>query len=253
MHNKPDQSFDSILNKFKKNIYGSSKGMLRHELLLTHLRNHLELDGKPLNILDAGAGTGIMSLEMLQLGHQVTINDISNTAIEEAKSKFEDFEHAKYLVGPLQDIHSEQKYDLIICHAVLEWLESPQSALRCLPDLLTDNGALSLSFFNKHAHRFGNLLYGNFDYVENDMRHKNTVRLNPNNALVPENIIQTLENLDFKVEFSAGIRCIHDYLFDRSKQESDYQKLKEMELTYGVLSPYKWLGKYFQIIARKTD
>lgn len=251
MHNKPDQSFDSILNKFKRNIYGSSKGMLRHELLLTHLCQNIAIDGSTLNVLDAGAGTGIMSLEMLKRGHKVTINDISEQAIEDAKKQFGENKDVKFLTGPLQDIPDNGQFDLVICHAVLEWLESPKQALRHIMPLLSENGILSLSFFNKHAHRFGNLLYGNFDYVAKDMRHKNTVRLNPNNALEPEEVIKTLQELDINVVFSAGIRCFHDYLYDRSKQETEYQQLKQVELKYGVQEPYKWLGKYFHIIAQK--
>ena len=84
------------------------------------------------------------------------------------------------------------------------------------------------------------------------MRQKNTVRLNPNNALEPEQIISLLEKLNMRVNFSAGIRCFHDYLYDRTKQQTHYHQLKQMELKYGVQSPYKWLGKYFHIIAQKA-
>ena len=253
MYNKPDQSFDSILNKFKRNIYGSTKGILRHELLLTHLSQNLDLQGRKLNVLDAGAGTGIMSLELLNLGHKVTINDISEQAIEDVKQQLTETPNVEYVIGPLQDIPAEGQFDLVVCHAVLEWLESPKQALQHILPLLAEQGVLSLSFFNKHAHRFGNLLYGNFDYVARDMRHKNTVRLNPNNALVPEEILAFLQELNLQISFCAGIRCFHDYLFDRSKQQEDYQQLKQMELKYGVQAPYKWLGKYFHIIAHKND
>lgn len=75
MDNKPDQSFDSILNKFKRNIYGLSKGILRQELLLTHFSRNINFAGRSLNVLDEGARTGIMSLELLKLGHRVTINE----------------------------------------------------------------------------------------------------------------------------------------------------------------------------------
>lgn len=252
MHNKPDQSFDSILNKFKRNIYDSSKGILRHELLLTHLCQNVDLEETELKVLDAGAGTGIMSLELLQRGHKVTVNDISEQAIEDAKCQFGDDQNVDFIVGPLQDLPPGKTYDLIICHAVLEWLESPKVALQRILPLLSENGILSLSFFNKHAHRFGNLLYGNFDYVANDMRQKNTVRLNPNNALEPEEVIRVLHKLNMDVSFSAGIRCFHDYLYDRSKQQSDYHQLMQAELKYGVQEPYKWLGKYFHIIAQKA-
>ena len=42
---KQDQSFDKIADKFEKNIYGSSKGQLRHELLVHHLKASLDIEG----------------------------------------------------------------------------------------------------------------------------------------------------------------------------------------------------------------
>ena len=36
-------NFDGIANKFDENIYGTSKGRLRHQLLLAHLQKDLGL------------------------------------------------------------------------------------------------------------------------------------------------------------------------------------------------------------------
>ena len=42
--NKQDQSFDKFADKFEKNIYGSTKGQLRHELLVHYLNQSCTLD-----------------------------------------------------------------------------------------------------------------------------------------------------------------------------------------------------------------
>ena len=86
-NDKPDQSFNSIANKFEKNIYGSSKGQLRHELLLYYLQNTLPLTKPGLNILDAGGGTGMMTEPLLRMGHSVTLNDLSEDVLELAQRK----------------------------------------------------------------------------------------------------------------------------------------------------------------------
>ena len=41
----------------------------------------------PLNVLDAGGGTGVMTELLLNLGHRVTLSDISNEALALAKQK----------------------------------------------------------------------------------------------------------------------------------------------------------------------
>lgn len=248
---KPDQNFDTILHKFETNIYGSSKGRLRHELLLHHLQTGIDLNSQSMRILDAGGGTGIMTQEMLSLGHNVMFNDLSSEAVVAAKNKFAQEARCSFMQANIHELNDPDGYDLVICHAVLEWLKEPLAALPLLLSLVKPDGFLSLSFFNKDAHRFGNILYGNFDYVEKDMQNKNTVRLNPNNALEPQVVLEALKNLNVEIVNQAGIRCFHDYLKDKQLQQTHYDQVKKMELKYGKRSPYMWLGKYFHVILRK--
>jgi SAM-dependent methyltransferase len=42
-------------------------------------------------------------------------------------------------------------FDVIICHAVLEWLADPRQGLMALVPLLAADGQLSLLFYNRHA------------------------------------------------------------------------------------------------------
>jgi S-adenosylmethionine-dependent methyltransferase len=250
-HSKPDQSFDSIANKFEENIYGTTKGKLRHDLLMYHMLDVLSLDDNPLTVYDAGGGTGTMSKSLVDMGHKLIISDISSDALTLARKKFVQSDKIEFVHGDILSVENDQSYDLVVCHAVLEWLKSPLEMIDSLVKLLKPGGHLSLSFFNKDAQRFGNLLYGNFDFVKAGMQVKNRVRLSPNNALDPRHVLDRLDNLPVTVIHKAGIRCFHDYLRDPNKQVSHYQQLKEMELTYGKQEPYLWLGKYFHIIVQK--
>lgn len=250
-NNKQDQSFDKFADKFEKNIYGSTKGRLRHELLVHHLHDCISLETLPIEVLDAGGGTGVMSEMMLNLGHKVTLSDISSDVLSLAKKKLGeninlDIQHIDIL-----SLSNQKQYDLVICHAVLEWLQHPLEVIRKLVDLVKPGGHLSLSFFNHDAQLFGNMLYGNFDYVEQGMTSKNIVRLSPKNPQKPKVIISQLESLPVKVIKQAGIRCFHDYLKQPEKQTSEYEQLKHLEIQYGSTEPYLWLGKYFLIIAQK--
>jgi len=248
LHDKADQNFDDIADKFEKNIYGTTKGQLRHELLLHYLKPHLPESNS--RILDAGGGTGEFSREMLALGYQVTLNDISEQQLQIAKNKLP-AEHLSLHCGELQSL--EGQYELVICHAVLEWLKQPFVGIDTLLALVKPGGKLSLSFFNKDAARFGNLLYGNFDFVKADMRHKNRVRLSPNNPITPKQVLDHLQDKPVTVLHQAGIRCIHDYLKDPQRAINDYAGVKEMELAYGRQQPYLWLGKYFHLILQRDE
>jgi S-adenosylmethionine-dependent methyltransferase len=252
-NNKQDQSFDKFADKFEKNIYGSTKGQLRHELLVHHLHDCISLEALPIEVLDAGGGTGVMSEMMLNLGHKVTLSDISSDVLSLAKKKLGENINLDVQHIDILSLSNKKQYDLVVCHAVLEWLQYPSEVIRKLVDLVKPGGHLSLSFFNHDAQLFGNMLYGNFDYVEQGMTSKNIVRLSPKNPQKPKVILSQLESLPVKVVKQAGIRCFHDYLKQPEKQISEYKQLKHLEIQYGSSEPYLWLGKYFLIIAQKDS
>ena len=244
-----DQNFDSIASKFEQNIYGTSKGRLRHELLHHRLAQNIDLPAIR-TVLDAGGGTGEMSKVLLDKGANVTLSDISNETLSIAKHKCGNSASLSLLHSDILALPPTE-YDLVICHAVLEWLSDPFSNIEKLIGMTKIGGYFSLTFFNKYAQMMGNLLYGNFDYVKQGMQVKNRVRLSPNNPLRPKDVIDFLHQQKVTMTSMAGIRCIHDYLKDPTMQQSHYEQLKDAELAYGDKEPFMWLGKYFHIIMRR--
>lgn len=247
--NTPRSNFDGIVDKFDQNIYGTSKGRLRHELLLHFLSSTIE--SAPMDVLDLGGGSGVMALEFAKRGHKVTIFDISNDILTTARQRLQAYPNTQFVLGDVNDIQAsiKTKFDFVICHALLEWLNEPFDVLDKIPLLLTRSGRASLSFFNHDAKVFSNLLYANFDYVEKGLPAKNTVRLNPHNAQKPTEVLAYLtQKEDVNILQSRGIRCFHDYIMDKSKIETHYQQLLEMEIKFSDTEPYKWLGKYFHIM-----
>ncbi|GAC32039.1 methyltransferase domain-containing protein [Paraglaciecola polaris] len=247
---KNDQNFDAIANKFEKNIYGTSKGRLRHELLLYHLNRNI--DFSTLNsALDAGGGTGEMSLVLLDKGLDVTLSDISNETLEIARQKCQNSNTLTLVLSDILGLAHKQ-YDLVVCHAVLEWLHDPYTNIQKLIAMTKVGGYFSLTFFNKDAQLMGNLLYGNFDYVRQGMKVKNQVRLSPDKPLQPKVVLDFINQQNVTVISMAGIRCFHDYLKHPDMQQTHYEQLKEAEMTFGTKEPFMWLGKYFHILMRRV-
>lgn len=247
-----DTSFDRIASKFDKNIYGTTKGQLRHEMLLHNLQHIWPLLPQKARALDAGGGTGEFTKELLSRNMQVTLNDISQDTLDVASKKLNGGDSLTLHHGAIQDIDDTQRFDFIACHAVFEWLQEPNEVLAKLLNLLQLNGYLSLSFFNQNANLFGNILYGNFDLIKNGMKQKNRLRLANHRPLIPATVLGWLAELPCEVIQKSGIRCFHDYLKDKQQQSLNYEQIKELELAHCQQEPFLWLGKYFHIVIRKN-
>src|SRR3546814_18910810 len=106
-----------------------------------------------------------MSLWLAQQGHDVTLAEPAEPMLEGARKQFAAAgQQATYIQAPWQTVESqvEGRFDLVICHAVLEWLAEPQAILPVLHRLTSADGWLSLAFYNRDALIYRNLLKGHF-------------------------------------------------------------------------------------------
>ncbi|WP_445428987.1 methyltransferase [Alishewanella sp. HL-SH05] len=248
-----DRNFDQLAERFQQNIYNTSKGQLRQAVLMRDLLA-LSLLAKPCSVLDVGGGQGQLALRLAALGHQVHLTDISADmlAIAQAQAAAANLsQQFRFTHSPLQTLTSQlagQQYPLVLCHAVLEWLVDPASAIQQLRQVLAPGGILSLMFFNKDALRFSNIVYGNFDYVKADMRVKKPVRLSPQQPLLQADVLAWCQQAGFSVISKSGVRCFHDYLRDRQLQITQYSELEALELQYNQQEPYASLGRYTHLL-----
>lgn len=183
------------------------------------------------------------------------LNDISAESLALAREKLLEFSHVEFIQGDLlnnkEPVVIETQADCVVCHAVLEWTVEPKQVIQDLINFLKPNGLLSLSFFNRDAAVFSNALYGNFEYIEKGLNVRNQVRLNPKNPQRPVDVLSWLQACGLVIEETAGVRCFHDYMRNRDHQIEKYDQLLALEQSLATAEPYKWLGRYFHIVARK--
>ena len=225
---KNDQNFDSHSRTFGKNIYGTIKGKIREAVLLRDLNEYLSeqarLGKTKLTILDVGGGQGQVSLQLAELGHDVVINDVSEQMLKQAQKSAvqKGLNNVEFIHCPLQLLPQEltqashQLFDLVLCHAVFEWLDEPESAFKQLTELVTPTGAISLMFYNKVGQTLSNLVYGNFDYIDAGMKGKKVVKLNPQSSLEPTDVLNWVGDSNLNVAMKSGVRYYNEYFRDIS-------------------------------------
>ena len=259
--NQEDRNFDGLAEHFKKKIYGSPKGAIRLQLLwedLTeHLLNSIEKE-QALSVLDVGGGIGQISAKLVKSGHKVTLTDVSTDMLTLAAEHFSeqqlcdaDYQLKNISINQLDQL-DENSFDLVVFHAVLEWLANPESGLKQVMKQVQSGGYISLMFYNKHSVIMKNLLKGNFRKVVSNNFVGERGGLTPISPLDPEDVYAWLQAAGFSVVSKTGIRVVHDYLTRDLQASRSYEDILHMEKMLCRQEPYLSLGRYIHVIARKN-
>jgi S-adenosylmethionine-dependent methyltransferase len=260
-----DRNFDDLAKRFKKNIYGGLKGDIRLAVLERDCTAHLSIApfsaaAECWTILDAGGGQGQFSLQLAQAGHRVVICDISAEMLTLAQEKVDQLgvaDRVQLIHCAIQDVAQhlpaeQQQFDFVICHAVMEWMQEPQSLLPHLLAYLKPQGYLSLTFYNIHSLIYKNLLRTNFKKIINRDYGGSAGSLTPINPLEPQQVLGWIAELPLQLLSHSGIRVFHDYIFNEAHREREPQTLLQMELAFSQQEPYRSLGRYVHLLLRNT-
>jgi S-adenosylmethionine-dependent methyltransferase len=257
-HPPEDRNFDDLATRFQNKIYDSMKGRLRLAILRRDFAEHVVLAG--MRALDIGAGQGQWAMEMLRRNASVHLTDVSAEMLGLAQSNVaqaditeEQRTRASFQQIALQEIAGLNlpPFDVMTCHAVLEWLDQPEGFFAAVDSLLVSGGWCSLIFYNVNGLIFKNLLRTNYKKVMvGDFRGARG-GLTPLNPLRPEQVIDWAEAWNYEVVCHSGIRVFHDYVLDKRLYEKDPDVVENLELQYSRQPPYRDLGRYVHLLLRK--
>ncbi|KAE8178646.1 tRNA uridine 5-oxyacetic acid(34) methyltransferase CmoM [Photobacterium carnosum] len=255
---KKDRNFDDLAKKFADNIYGTAKGQIRQVVVWQDIEYILqELNGvSPLQVLDAGGGIGQISQKIAALGHYVTLCDLSSemlTLAEQEIAKNGLVEQYRLVHSPIQEIseHIEAPVDLILFHAVMEWLADPIATLTGLLDNVKPGGVISVMFYNYNGLLFKNLICGNLTHIEQGMPHRKRFKLQPQQDIKPDDVYQCLTTAGFDIMGKTGVRTFHDYMQHDRMGDYSFEQVLDMEQKLCRQEPFLSLGRYIHVYARK--
>lgn len=258
-----DRNFDTLAERFERQIYGTDKGRIRTTLIREDLEKHINWINTPANtthhIIDAGGGTGLFSAELTrETQHKVTLCDISREMLNRAERNFEDISpntDLTVLHTPIQNLpeHTGHTGDLVLFHAVIEWLENPEQVLKTLAKTVKPGGWFSVLFYNKRALIWRHLMMGNFVYTNNPgARLKgNGKTLTPDNPQNPEDVESWLLSENFEIKARTGIRSVYDNMRPHDLKRSKFEDILKAESIYGRQEPYMNMARYTHYLCQK--
>lgn len=256
-----NRNFDDLAEKFQRKVYGGVKGRVRLEILKRDLTQFYPgavqpAGTAPLKILDAGGGYGPFSLTLAQLGHQVLICDISEKMLEKAQAVIEEkninatASTLKCAIQDLADTYTES-FDLVLCHAVIDWVKDPVDLIHHLILKMKKKGVLSLTFYNIHGMILKNLLRTNYKKIVKEEFSGWPGSLTPTFPRDPGIVRKWLEEQRLEILTHSGIRVFHDYVLDLADREKSPDTVLELELKFSRQLPYRDIGRYQHILCRK--
>ncbi|TNC79717.1 MAG: SAM-dependent methyltransferase [Oleiphilus sp.] len=253
---RTDKNFDPLFERFSRRIHGSAKGEIRTAIIQRDLQQILE-DKEGLAICDLGAGLGQFTIALART-HKLTYVEMSGKMCDLAQHRAQLAsvkERITWLNQPYQEAISELKtqQDLILCHALLEWLAEPARLFERIRPAMKPGAWLSLCFYNPDGLTYRNLIRGNFDWLDNDSKDApNETSLTPTHPCRREDVHCWLADNGFEVHSESGIRVFSDYVVEKRGGLQDPEKVLKKELQYSTRLPFKHMGRYLHVLARKT-
>jgi len=259
-----DRNFDDLAPRFANNIYGGLKGALRLAVLEQDFQQFFPQaliagSNQALRILDAGGGQGQFGLHLCAHGHSLVLCDISAQMLELARANAlakgisdVDFRQCSIQQMSAQVGNGEvEAYDLVLCHAVLEWVVDQQGLIEALLPLVRVGGILSLTFYNRHGLIMKNLLRGQRPPILDAAYKPNPGSLTPTRPLDPVQVLQAFKAEQWVILCHSGIRVFHDFLLSPESRAMAEEALIRLELELSRQEPYRSLGRYQHLLAQR--
>ena len=226
------------------------EGRLRSELAFANLLEFLPR-ARPLRALDLGGGTGEIALRLAHLGVRVMLVDSSADMLDFARRAAEEAG-----VAPLIEVqHGEAdrvtgRFDVVVCHNVLEYVDDPAAALLAAARAMADPAILSLLVRNragevlKTAIRAGDLVS-----AEEKLDAEWTIESlfgGRARMFTPECLRSILKAARLEPIAERGVRVVSDYL----PAGGDYQRILEVEHRLGSRPEFAAVARYSHWVAR---
>lgn len=130
------------------------------------------LGPRPAAVLDLGGGTGVYAVPLARNGHRVQVLDQSNDALWALARRAQAEgvgDRVQAEVADLDDLAGHVQAasaDLVLCHRVLEYVDSPGATLTAAASALREGGLLSIVVANRPGAALGRVIAGRLDEAQ---------------------------------------------------------------------------------------
>ena len=222
-------------------------------LLTDQLDELVAGEWRPLDLVDLGGGTGGVAIPLAARGHRVTVVDPSPDALASLERRAIDSGVTERIsgvqgdAGDLGRLFPAGQVDAVICHRVLEVVDSPADALAAMGAVLRPGGALSLLVGLRHSLVLTQALAGHLALARRSYADPHRLDYNRVIALVQE--------AGFTVLASHGIGAIADQVPERmvEAEPGAYEELAALEAEISQDPAFRALAPSVHVFAQQPS
>lgn len=259
------KSFDTSADAWRE-WQESPWGRLRYSVAEFNLRRRTgELDRRALQVLDLGGGDGGDAVPFLRGGHRVTLVDSAGGMLARARERARqtggdgELRTVEADVRALPEAVTAERFDVVLCHNVLQYVDDPGAVVRTAVALVRGGGVLSVMAVNRHAHPLSLAVRSLDPAAALEALDEHTVQGVTFGAeltlFTAEEITALMAEAGCTEIEHCGIRCVNDHIVDdERKHDPDFfAALEQLELAMTNRHPYPHTAKLFQLVARVPD
>ena len=230
-------------------------GRLLHDLASANVQRHL--DALPLRILDVGGGNGVEAISFAGQGHTVTILEPSGELLSEARTNAEAagvterMEFYQAAIADIPGLFAEARFELVLCHNVLQYVDDMAAALRAICHALLPGGLMSVISVNRYSEAYREALQQLRPRAALEKLDTGTifsgVFKTQVRAYAAEEVSGALEALGCALLARYGVRCVYDYIPNNElKGDPTFAaELERLEHAMSGVYPYYLLAGQF--------
>ena len=225
--------------------------------------------GTPLRVLDVGGGSGMFAVPLAQLGHDVTVVDPSADALATLRRRADTAgvgARVRGLQGDGDLLHEvlpaadaggsgsgdDSRYDLALCHYVLEIVDDPAVTLREIARALRTGGQVSVATVNRAGAVLARAVSGHpveaLALLED--RDPAPGRARPaRRRFTPEDLLALVEGADLHPGAWRGVSVVAELL--ESTSGADPRAVRALELALAEVSPYRDIATGLHVLAAR--
>ena len=254
-----EDTWAAVAGDFADGAYATVKGRVRTYVMHRQLLDHLP--APPASVLDVGGGAGHQSFPLARAGYDVTLLDSSAAMLAKARQRLPAALRDRVTFVEADGADAEEavggrRFDAVLCHGVLGYLERPEPVLDQLCRCAAPGGLVSIMTGNADAAAVRPAMEGRWEDALEAFGARTEIGVLglPTRADTVAELSEALRSRGVEPLEWYGVWLFVDWLdlSGAGPDPAEAERVAAVEFEAGRRDPYRRLSRVFHLVGRRT-